>query len=75
MKQLGLENDLIERIRADAYFDPIKGDLDALLDPASFIGRAPEQVDSFLAKWVQPALDTEELKEALKGSKRVELNV
>ncbi|KAF8200342.1 L-Aspartase-like protein [Pholiota molesta] len=75
VKQLGLENDLIERIRADPYFDPIKPDLDALLNPASFIGRAPEQVDNFLTKWVVPALETEELKEAVKGSKKVELNV
>ncbi|KAF9476616.1 Adenylosuccinate lyase [Pholiota conissans] len=75
VKQLGLENDLIERISADPYFDPIKPDLDTLLNPASFIGRAPQQVDSFLAKWVAPALDTAEIKEAVKGSKKVELNV
>ena len=41
MKQLGLDNDLIERVRADPYFDPIKGQLDALLDPKTFVGRAP----------------------------------
>jgi hypothetical protein len=32
-------------------------------------------VDNFLTKWVVPALETEELKEAVKGSKKVELNV
>ncbi len=41
MKELGEDNDLIERVRKGAYFDPIKDELDALLDPRSFIGRAP----------------------------------
>jgi len=75
VKQLGLENDLIDRIRTDPYFDPIKNDLDSLLEPSSFIGRAPEQVDSFLKNWVQPALDDKELKEAIEKSGKVELNV
>jgi adenylosuccinate lyase len=64
VKQLGLENDLIERIRREPYFDSIKEELDSLLDPSSFIGRAPEQVDSFLENWVRPILDDEEIKEA-----------
>ncbi|KAF8901147.1 adenylosuccinate lyase [Gymnopilus junonius] len=75
VKQLGLENDLIDRIRADPYFDPIKNDLESLLEPSSFIGRAPEQVDSFLKNWVQPALGEQELKEAIEKSGKVELNV
>ena len=75
MKQLGLENDLIERIRADAYFDPIKGELDALLDPTSFIGRAPEQVDKFLKEWVRPALADPALQEVLQKGEKAELNV
>ncbi|CAA7262696.1 unnamed protein product [Cyclocybe aegerita] len=75
VKQLGLENDLIERIRADPYFDPIKGELDTLLDPASFIGRAPEQVDAFLEKWVKPALDDPEVNDAISKSQKVELSV
>ncbi|WFC99652.1 adenylosuccinate lyase [Malassezia yamatoensis] len=56
VKEEGGENDLIERIRNDPYFAPIVPRLDQLLDPKSFTGRAPEQVDSFLQKWVQPAL-------------------
>ncbi|KAG6820547.1 hypothetical protein H0H93_015432 [Arthromyces matolae] len=63
VKNLGLENDLIERIRSEPYFDPIKGQLDALLEPSSFIGRAPEQVDSFLRDWVTPALAPKELQD------------
>jgi adenylosuccinate lyase len=75
VKQLGLENDLIERIRREPYFDSIKEELDSLLDPSSFIGRAPEQVDSFLENWVRPILDDEEIKEAISMSGKVELSV
>ncbi|KIK09640.1 hypothetical protein K443DRAFT_671528 [Laccaria amethystina LaAM-08-1] len=75
VKQLGLENDLIDRIRKDAYFDPIKAELDTLLDPASFIGRAPEQVDAFLKDWVAPALADKESADAIRGGGKVELAV
>ncbi|PPQ65525.1 hypothetical protein CVT26_000482 [Gymnopilus dilepis] len=75
VKQLGLENDLLDRIHADSYFDPIKDDLDSLLEPSSFIGRAPEQVESFLKNWVGPALADDELKEAIAKSQKVELSV
>ncbi|KAJ6504694.1 L-Aspartase-like protein [Mycena vitilis] len=75
VKHLGLENDLIERIRGDAYFDPIKVELDDLLKPESFIGRAPEQVDSFLKTWVQPALADKEIQDAISKSAKVELTV
>ncbi|KAF9234996.1 L-Aspartase-like protein [Melanogaster broomeanus] len=75
VKNLGLENDLIDRVRGDAYFDPIKGELDVLLDPQTFIGRAPEQVDKFIREWVEPALADEELQEALSKAGKVELSV
>ena len=75
VKQLGLENDLIERVQRDAYFDPIKDDLGTLLDPQSFIGRAPEQVDKFLREWVAPALADEELKAAIQHGGKAELSV
>ena len=75
VKQLGEENDLIERVRKDAYFDPIKDELDALLDPRSFIGRAPQQVDKFLSDWVAPALTDAELKTTLERVDKAELSV
>lgn len=56
VKQEGGDNDLIERVRADAYFAPIHGQLATLLDPATFIGRAPQQVAAFLEREVRPAL-------------------
>ena len=56
VKEHGRDNDLIERVRTDAFFAPIHARLDALLEPSSFIGRAPEQVERFLSEEVQPAL-------------------
>jgi len=61
VKAEGGENDLIERIRGDAFFAPIQGDLEALLDPSTFTGRAQQQVDAFLAEEVEPALSAYEL--------------
>ncbi|OJA14344.1 hypothetical protein AZE42_10673 [Rhizopogon vesiculosus] len=75
VKHLGLENDLIERVRNDSYFGPIHGELEQLLDPQTFIGRAPEQVDKFLMEWVEPALAEDELKGAVSAGGKVELNV
>ncbi|KAL1720267.1 L-Aspartase-like protein [Schizophyllum commune] len=75
VKVHGRENDLIARIREDGYFDPIKDQLDSLLEPSSFIGRAPEQVTEFLQDWVKPALEDKEAQEAISGSARVELSV
>lgn len=44
VKQHGRDNDLVERIKLSQYFSPIHTHLDNLLDPATFIGRAPQQV-------------------------------
>lgn len=73
VKEEGGENDLIERVRRDDYFKPIWGQLDELLDPKTFVGRAPEQVDSFLSEWVEPALKPYESN--LKHVKAAELSV
>lgn len=44
VKQEGGDNDLLARVRRDPYFAPILDQLDALLDPKTFVGRAPQQV-------------------------------
>ena len=56
VKQHGRDNDLIERVKRDAFFAPIHAQLPALLDPSTFTGRAPEQVDAFLKQEVKPLL-------------------
>ncbi|MFN4243737.1 MAG: adenylosuccinate lyase [Tepidisphaerales bacterium] len=52
VKLHGRPNDLLDRLRNDPAFADL--DLDALLDPARFVGRAPQQVDRFLAEVVAP---------------------
>lgn len=47
VKVEGRDNDLIERIRRTAFFEPIWAQLDELLDPRDFVGRAPQQVEKF----------------------------
>lgn len=57
VKQQGGENDLIQRIKKDEYFKPIWSKLDKLLDPSTFIGRAPQQVEGFISHDVHDALE------------------
>jgi adenylosuccinate lyase len=52
VKQKGAANDLMQRLAKDAAFKSVK--LDEMLDPARFVGRAPQQVDEFLAEIVAP---------------------
>lgn len=52
VKQEGKPNDLLERLSGDPSFAGV--DLHAALDPLQFVGRAPEQVDDFLAEIVEP---------------------
>jgi adenylosuccinate lyase len=53
----GGENDLRERLAEVPILQPVAGRIDAILDPARFVGRAPEQVDEFLAAEVDPLLE------------------
>ncbi len=57
VKMEGRPNPLLEMVAGDAEFGLDAERLAALLDPARFVGRAPEQVDEFLAETVQPWLD------------------
>ncbi len=52
VKQLGKTNDLIKRLKADSAFSKI--DFKKILNPKGYIGRAPQQVDEFIAQYVTP---------------------
>jgi adenylosuccinate lyase len=52
VKEQGESNDLLDRLAGEALFKDI--DLKAVLDPAQFVGRAPQQVDQFIAEVVAP---------------------
>ena len=55
-KEDGAPPDLLERIAGDPSFGLTAAELEELMDPRRFVGRAPEQVDRFLESWVEPAL-------------------
>jgi adenylosuccinate lyase len=56
VKEEGASNDLLSRIALDPLFAAVHEHLDQLLDPAKFVGRAPEQVTEFLAECIDPVL-------------------
>jgi adenylosuccinate lyase len=58
VKHDGKENDLLERLAADSSFKMSIKDMQATLDPARFIGRAPQQVEEFLTEVVEPLLSS-----------------
>ncbi|NPA15705.1 MAG: adenylosuccinate lyase [Deferribacteres bacterium] len=53
----GGENDLLQRLSEDPDFGLSKKELDELLEPKRFIGRAPSQVVEFVEKEVEPLLE------------------
>lgn len=57
VKQEGLANDLCDRIVADPIFGVTAEELSSKLDPANYVGRSVQQVEEFLAEYVQPVLD------------------
>ena len=52
LKEGAAENDLVDRLRDDPAFADL--DFTALMDPRRFVGRAPEQVDAFVEREVEP---------------------
>ena len=69
VKNFGRPNDLIGRLRADVAFSKI--DFEKVLNPKDYIGRAPQQVDEFIAGFVTPI----RRKYRRELSRKVELNV
>ena len=57
VKQEGKENNLLELIAAEPSFQLSLEELQASMDPAKYVGRAPEQVDRFLSDVIKPILD------------------
>ena len=69
VKHEGRPNDLLERLRSDPAFEGVN--LEAALDPARFVGRAPQQVDEFLATVVAPMRARYASALAIKGDVKV----
>lgn len=67
VKGEGRPNDLLERLAADPMFAAV--DIQAMTDPTKYVGRAPQQVDEFLAEIITPI--RERYPDALKTSAEV----
>ncbi len=57
VKTEGRPNDLLERIAADPAFGMTMEQLQAIMKPENFVGRAPQQVEEFLANDIAPILE------------------
>ena len=57
IKDMGLPNDLIDRMADEPMLGLSREELESHLDPAAYIGRCPQQVDEFLAQDVKPVLE------------------
>ncbi|MDD6733768.1 MAG: adenylosuccinate lyase [Lachnospiraceae bacterium] len=71
VKEEGLENDLIDLISEDPYFHANKEELQNILKPELYTGRASLQVEQYLSRQVRPVL---EANKELLGAK-AEINV
>lgn len=56
VKLHGNTNDLIERISKDTLFGMTIEEINKLMKPSNFIGRAPKQVEEFITEHVLPAV-------------------
>ncbi len=53
----GGENDLADRIANDPEFHITREEIEAMLVPENYVGRAPEQVTEFLEEYIMPVLN------------------
>ena len=71
MKDLGIRNDLLERLTADPAYPVDLSVLRNVMAPLRFVGRSAEQVDEFLAEELEPALVGIATDETAAGAVRV----
>ncbi|KNY26059.1 adenylosuccinate lyase [Pseudobacteroides cellulosolvens] len=57
VKVHGNKNDLVERIAADPIFGMTLDEINSVLEPKNYIGRAPQQVVDFINEHVNPVLE------------------
>ena len=58
VKIYGKDNNLCELIVADPLFMITKEELDAVLRPENYTGRSSQQVDEYLAEFINPILES-----------------
>ncbi|NCC86912.1 MAG: adenylosuccinate lyase [Clostridia bacterium] len=57
VKEQGGKNDLLERIAADDSFGLTLEELQAVMQPSNFVGRAPQQTQEFVDEQIKPILE------------------
>ena len=57
VKKYGNENNLVDLIAADSSFGMSKEEIEKILEPINFVGRAPQQTEEFLDEVVKPILE------------------
>ena len=57
VKDLGLNNNLIDLIAEDPLFGMSREELVAHMEPSRYIGRCPQQVEDFIAEYITPVLE------------------
>lgn len=70
VKEFGEKNDLIDRIAKDPVFKLNKEEIEAVLHPKNYIGRANKQVEDFISQTVDTVINKYEI-----GNMEVEINV
>lgn len=56
VKEQGMANDLVDRIASDPMFGMTKEEIESVLIPENFTGRAENQVEEFIRDYVDPIL-------------------
>lgn len=75
VKKQGGRNDLIDRIKATKYFEPVWADLDNMMDPKNFIGRSAHSVEKYCGPGGEVEAALAEWSSQIKSSKAVELSL
>ena len=57
MKEEGLDNNMVDLIANDPMFGLTKEEILAEMDPKAYVGRAPQQVEDFIANDVMPRIE------------------
>ena len=71
VKKEGKPNDLLKRIAADPAFGKTLEELESLMEPSLYVGRAPQQTEEYIEEIIQPLLDANKAELGLKA----EINV
>jgi adenylosuccinate lyase len=64
LKEGAPRNDLLDRLAKDKEWKVSLRDMKDAMNPAAFVGRAPQQVDEFLTEVVEPLLEGADVHEA-----------